>query len=72
MENKIIDFNKFRTQKAAEREAELDELAAEVDAMDMDAVIRYKLGMEGGSQEAMQHYLETMERVHDANLKMRD
>lgn len=66
----IIDFGKALTQKKNERAAQLDELDQQVEAMDMDAAIRYLLGMEGGSQEAAQQCCDTMEKIHTAGLKL--
>lgn len=50
--------------------AELEQLSEEVEAMDMDAAIRYLIGAEGGSREAAQHCCNTMDKVHKANLKI--
>lgn len=67
---KIIDFGKALTERKNERSAQLDELDQQVEAMDMDAAIRYLLGMEGGSKEAAQQCCDTMENIHAANLKV--
>lgn len=70
MEDKIIDFCAVRKQYQDNRTAELDQLSEEVEAMDMDAAIRYLVGAEGGSREAAQHCCDMMDRVHKANLKI--
>lgn len=70
MKDDIIDFCVVKKHYQDNRLAELDELSEEVEAMDMDAAIRYLIGMEGGSREAAQHCCDTMDRVHKANLKI--
>lgn len=70
MKDNIIDFCAVRRQYQDNRAAELDQLSEEVEAMDMDAVIRYLIGAEGGSREAAQQYCDTMDNVHKANLKI--
>ena len=70
MKDNIIDFCAVRRQYQDNRMAELDQLSDEVEAMDMNAAIQYLLGAEGGSREAVQHYCDTMDRVHKANLKI--
>lgn len=70
MKDNIIDFCTVRKKHQDNRTAELDQLSEKVEAMDMDASIRYIIGMEGGSREAAQHCCDTMDRVHKANLKI--
>ena len=70
MKDKIIDFCAVRKQYQDDRTAELDELSEDVETMDMDAAIRYLIGMEGGSREAAQHCCDTIDSVHKANLKI--
>lgn len=70
MKDNIIDFCAVREQDQDKRIAELGRLSEAVEAMDMDAAIRYLIGAEGGSREAAQHCSDTMDRVHKANLKI--
>lgn len=70
MKDNIIDFCAVKKQYQDNRMAELDQLSEEVEAMGMDAAIRYLIGMEGGSREAAQHCFDTMDRVHKAHLKI--
>lgn len=70
MKDNIIDFCAVRKQYQDNRMAELNQLSAAVDAMDMDTVIQYLIGVEGGSREAAQQCCDTMDRVHNANLKI--
>lgn len=70
MKDNIIDFCAVREQYQDNRMIELDQLSEEVEAMDMDAAIRFLIGMEGGSREAAQQCCDTMDRVHKANLKI--
>lgn len=68
MKDKIIDFCAVRKQYQDNRTAELDQLSEVVEAMDMDAAIRYLVGAEGGSREAAKRCCDTMDSVHKANL----
>lgn len=70
MEDKIIDFCAVRKQHQDNRMVELDKLSEDIEAIDMDAAIRYLIGTEGGSREAAQHCCDTMDNVHKANLKI--
>ncbi|MCB6200477.1 hypothetical protein [Extibacter muris] len=70
MKDNIIDFCSARKKHQDNRMAELDQLSEEVEAMDMDAAIRYLIGAEGGSREAAKQCCDTMNRVHKANLKI--
>ena len=70
MKDNIIGFCAVREQHQDNRMAKLDRLSEAVEAMDMDAAIRYLIGMEGGSREAAQHCSDTMDRAHKANLKI--
>lgn len=70
MKDNIIDFCIMKKHYQDNRTAELDQLSEKVEAMDMDAAIRYLIGAEGGSREAAQHCCDTMESVHKANLKI--
>lgn len=70
MKDNIIDICAVRKQHQNNRMAELDQLSEAVEAMDMDAAIRYLIGAEGGSREAAQHCCDTMDKVHKANLKI--
>lgn len=70
MKDNLIDFCSAKKQHQQNRTDELDKLSATVEAMDMDAAIRYLIGAEGGSREAAQHYYDTMDKVHKANLKI--
>lgn len=70
MKDNIIDFCAIKKQHQDNRMVGLDKLSEDVEAMDMDAAIRYLIGMEGGSQEATQHCCDTMDNVHKANLKI--
>lgn len=70
MKDKILDFCAIKKHHKDNRMAELDQLSEEVEAMDMDAAIRYLIGAEGGLREAAQYCCDTMDRVHKANLKI--
>lgn len=70
MQDNIIDFCAVRKQYQNNWMAELDQLTEEVEAMDMDAAVRFLIEMEGGSREAAQQYCYTMKSVHKANLKI--
>ena len=70
MVDNIIDFCAVRKQYQDNQTAELDQLPEEVEAMDMDAAIRYLIGAEGGSREAAQQCYDTMDSVYKANLKI--
>lgn len=70
MQDNIIDFCAVKKQYQDNRMAELDQLSEEVEAMDMDAAIRYLIGAEGGSREAAQQCCDTMDNVHKSNLKI--
>lgn len=68
MVDNIIDFCAAKKRYQDNRTAELGRLSEEVEAMDMDAAIRYLVGAEGGSREAAQQCCDTMDSVHKANL----
>lgn len=70
MKDKILAFSAIKRHHQDNRMAELDQLSDEVEAMDMDAAIRYLIGAEGGSREAAQQCCDTMDKVHKANLKI--
>lgn len=70
MKDNIIDFSSVKKHYQDNRTVKLDKLTQAVEAMDMDAAIRYLIGMEGGSREAALHCCDTMDRVHKANLKI--
>ncbi len=70
MKDNIIDFCAVRKQHQNNRMDEFDQLSEVVKAMDMDTAIRYLIGAEGGSREVAQHYYDTMDKVHKANLKI--
>ena len=70
MKDNIIDFCSARKKHQDNRTAELGQFSEEVEAMDMDAAIRYLIGMKGGSREAAQQYCDTMNQIQKADLKI--